>query len=73
MSCGCHGAKCQLPPGDEKHGKRTGYAKHGCRCDACTDAQLAYQDEYRARRPRASYDATTYRRRKQRRALSKTT
>jgi uncharacterized Zn finger protein len=32
------------------HGTATGYAKHGCRCVACTRAQRERMREYRQRR-----------------------
>jgi hypothetical protein len=50
-SCPCSGAKCALTADDARHGKRTAYAKHGCRCDACRDAQAAYQAAYTAANP----------------------
>jgi len=42
-ACECIGSRCALELDDERHGKRTGYAKHFCRCDPCTDAQADYQ------------------------------
>jgi hypothetical protein len=35
------------------HGTPTGYAKHGCRCVACTRAQRERMREYRKRRMNA--------------------
>lgn len=33
-----------------RHGTRAGYARHGCRCELCREAQQAYQREYRRRK-----------------------
>jgi hypothetical protein len=33
-----------------EHGSRAGYAKHGCRCELCREAQQRYQREYRRRK-----------------------
>lgn len=61
-SCQCEGLRCKLEALDARHGKRTGYAKHGCRCHACRDAQADYMARYSAANPartrelrRASY------------------
>jgi hypothetical protein len=32
------------------HGSRAGYARHGCRCELCREAQQQYQREYRRRK-----------------------
>lgn len=34
---------------DPRHGTTTGY-RYGCRCERCTAARMAYQEEYRARK-----------------------
>ncbi|UVK59063.1 helix-turn-helix DNA binding domain protein [Microbacterium phage Cen1621] len=50
-ACQCEGLRCKLEALSSRHGTRTGYAKHGCRCDPCRDAQAAYQRDYAARHP----------------------
>ncbi|AWY06678.1 hypothetical protein SEA_ZETA1847_44 [Microbacterium phage Zeta1847] len=47
-ACACGGPGCKLEADSPRHGKRTGYAKHGCRCDPCTDAQADYQARWAA-------------------------
>ncbi len=48
-----------LVPGDgsPRHGKVTGYTRHGCHCDACLAANAAYHRAYRAARKAAKLAA----------------
>lgn len=42
-----------------QHGTRSGYVHHGCRCDACTQAQRDYQRTLKERTP-PSHGASGY-------------
>lgn len=37
-----------LPDGDPRHGTTNGYGNHGCRCDACKEANRINHAEYMA-------------------------
>ncbi|MEV5068932.1 hypothetical protein MRBLMI12_000489 [Microbacterium sp. LMI12-1-1.1] len=49
MKCSCEGAKCKLDADSPRHGRPTGYKKHGCRCRACREANAEYQAEWLSR------------------------
>lgn len=38
-----------LPEGDPRHGSANGYGNHGCRCDACREANRLNHAAYMAR------------------------